>query len=87
MKCFTEIGAINIGPGYYEAIYSLFTSVMATTNAMVPPSTDIADIYENSTDNDQEFVQNLALFLTSFLSIHLKVYAFFFFFFLIKIIS
>ncbi|KAI9277581.1 nuclear export factor CRM1 [Sporodiniella umbellata] len=73
LKCFTEIGAIDVGPGYYEAIYTLFTSVMGTTNVMVPPNTDIADIYENSTDNDQEFVQNLALFLTSFLSNHLKV--------------
>lgn len=46
---------------------------MTTTNVMVPPNTDIADIYENSTDNDQEFVQNLALFLTTFLSAHLPV--------------
>lgn len=73
LKCFTEIGAIEITQVYYEAIYQLFVSVMATTNIMVPPNTDIADIYENSNDNDQEFVQNLALFLTSFLSSHLKV--------------
>ncbi|KAG1048691.1 hypothetical protein G6F43_008940 [Rhizopus delemar] len=73
LKCFTEIGAIEITQVYYEAIYQLFVSVMATTNVMVPPNTDIADIYENSNDNDQEFVQNLALFLTSFLSSHLKV--------------
>jgi exportin-1 len=34
--------------------------------------TDISSVYENSNDDDQEFVQNLALFLTSFLSSHLK---------------
>ena len=34
---------------------------------------DIHDVYENSSDDDQEFVQNLALFLTSFLTAHLKV--------------
>lgn len=34
---------------------------------------DVANVYENSTDDDQEFVQNLALFLTSFLAAHLKV--------------
>jgi exportin-1 len=40
---------------------------------MIPLNTDIADVYENSNDNDQEFVQNLALFLTSFLSSHSRV--------------
>ena len=30
-------------------------------------------VYENSSDDDQEFVQNLALFLTSFLSSHLRI--------------
>lgn len=36
-------------------------------------TTDIAAVYEESNDDDQEFVQNLALFLTGFLSSHLKV--------------
>lgn len=52
---------------------AMFTSVMDATNKMVPPSTDIAEVYENSNDNDQDFVQNLALFLTGYLSVHLKV--------------
>ncbi|KAI9276545.1 nuclear export factor CRM1 [Sporodiniella umbellata] len=73
LKCFTEICAIQVNPNYYEVVHSMFVDIMTTTNAMVPPDTDIADIYENSTDNDQEFVQNLALFLTSFLSAHLSV--------------
>lgn len=51
---------------------AMFTSVMTATNSMVPPSTDIADVYENSNDNDQDFVQNLALFLTGYLAVHLK---------------
>jgi exportin-1 len=36
-------------------------------------SLDIGNVYENSNDDDQEFVQNLALFLTTFLSNHLRV--------------
>ena len=51
----------------------MFNNVMTATNTMIPPSTNIAEVYENSTDDDQEFVQNLALFLTSYLSAHLKV--------------
>lgn len=46
---------------------------MNATNTMIPPSTNIAEVYENSNDDDQEFVQNLALFLTGYLSQHLKI--------------
>ncbi|KAI9485410.1 MAG: nuclear export factor CRM1 [Benjaminiella poitrasii] len=73
LKCFTEISAIEITEAYYDKVVFMFTSVMTATNTMIPPSTDIAEVYENSNDNDQEFVQNLALFLTTFLSQHLKV--------------
>lgn len=37
-------------------------------NKMIPPHTDIAMVYNESSDADQELVLNLALFLTSFLS-------------------
>ncbi|KAI8098786.1 nuclear export factor CRM1 [Halteromyces radiatus] len=73
LKCLTEIGSIKAEPKYNEKICFLFTSVLTSVNTMIPPSTDIANVYENSSDDDQEFVQNLALFLTSFLSTHLKV--------------
>ena len=33
---------------------------------------DLADIYENSSDDDQNFIQNLGIFLSSFFSAHLK---------------
>jgi exportin-1 len=36
-------------------------------------SSDIAGLYNNSSDADQEFVLNLALFLTNFLSAHLTL--------------
>ena len=73
LKCFTEISSLEIGEPYYEKMVALFTSVMSATNTMIPPSTNIADVYENSNDDDQEFVQNLALFLTSYLAQHLKI--------------
>ncbi|SAM02651.1 hypothetical protein [Absidia glauca] len=73
LKCLTEIGGLQMDNKYNEKICFLFTSVLTAVNTMIPPSTDIAQVYENSSDDDQEFVQNLALFLTSFLSSHLKV--------------
>ncbi|GAA5797538.1 nuclear export factor CRM1 [Helicostylum pulchrum] len=72
LKCFTEISALQITENYYEKMVTMFTSIMTATNTMIPPSTNIAEVYENSNDDDQEFVQNLALFLTGYLAIHLK---------------
>jgi len=40
---------------------------------MIPSHTDIAMVYAESDDSDQELVLNLALFLTSYLSAHLKL--------------
>ncbi|CAO3654323.1 unnamed protein product [Mucor hiemalis] len=72
LKCLTEIGSLSVDSQYGDNLVSLFTVVMTSVNNMIPPSTDICAVYENSSDNDQEFVQNLALFLTSFLSSHNK---------------
>ena len=47
--------------------------VMTKVNTMIPPSTDIAGVYESSSDSDQELVLNLALFLTNFLSSHVTI--------------
>lgn len=73
LKCLTEIGSLSVGSNYGEKVVSLFTSVMSAVNSMIPPSTDICAVYENSSDDDQEFVQNLALFLTNFLASHVQV--------------
>lgn len=45
---------------------------MYINNSHSFPGTDVAVIYDSSNDYDQEFVQNLALFFTSFLGSHLK---------------
>ncbi|KAJ8653051.1 hypothetical protein O0I10_011271 [Lichtheimia ornata] len=73
LKCLTEIGGLSVDTQYHEKLAFLFTSVMSAVNVMIPPNTDVANVYENSSDDDQEFVQNLALFLTSFLAAHLKI--------------
>jgi exportin-1 len=47
--------------------------ILLFQNKMIPPHTDIAMAYAESSDADQELVLNLALFLTSFLTAHLKL--------------
>ncbi|KAG9304016.1 hypothetical protein G9A89_005926 [Geosiphon pyriformis] len=73
LKCLTEIGALQVDPQYNEKFVILFDLVVSAVSAMIPPNTDIATIYQNSSNEEQEFIQNLALFFTGFLSSHLKI--------------
>ncbi|GAA5938664.1 exportin CRM1 [Sporobolomyces koalae] len=73
LKCLSEIGGLSIGPEYNQKFIILFNMVMTKVNTMIPPSTDIAGVYESSSDADQELVLNLALFLTNFLSAHVTI--------------
>ncbi|KAF1802666.1 CRM1 C terminal-domain-containing protein [Mucor lusitanicus] len=74
LRCLTEIGSLTVDSNdHNQKIINLFTRVMSAVYIMIPPNTDIAAVYEDSSDADQEFVQNLALFLTSFLASHLKI--------------
>ena len=88
LKCLSEIAGLNVGPEYDPKFVILFAMVMTSVNRMVPPSTsmcrscfsvltnnglsDIAEAYESSGDSGQELVLNLALFLSNFLSYHLR---------------
>uniref|UniRef100_A0A0K3CC03 BY PROTMAP: gi/472583837/gb/EMS21461.1/ exportin-1 [Rhodosporidium toruloides NP11] gi/647402254/emb/CDR48536.1/ RHTO0S18e02212g1_1 [Rhodosporidium toruloides] n=1 Tax=Rhodotorula toruloides TaxID=5286 RepID=A0A0K3CC03_RHOTO len=73
LKCLSEIGGLQIGAEYNSKFIILFNMVMTSVNKMIPPSTDIAGAYENSSDADQELVLNLAIFLTNFLSAHVTI--------------
>lgn len=50
----------------------LFAMVMTSINRMIPPSTNIAQAYADAGDSGQELVLNLALFLSNFLTNHLR---------------
>ncbi|KAI9334595.1 CRM1 C terminal-domain-containing protein [Obelidium mucronatum] len=63
---------LQVGPEYNEKFAMLFNIVMTSINKMVPASYDLAELYETDDDAEQ-FIQNLAMFLTSFLGAHLKV--------------
>lgn len=73
LKCLSEIVNLNVGSEYDPKFVVLFNMVMTSINRMIPPSTDIAGVYETSTDSDQELVLNLALFLSNFLISHVRL--------------
>lgn len=72
LKCLAEIASLNVGPEYDPKFVILFAMVMTSVNRMIPPNTNIAEAYINANDAGQELVLNLALFLTNFLSNHLR---------------
>ena len=73
LKCLSEIANLNVGSEYDPKFVVLFNMVMTSINRMIPPSTNIASVYETSSDAEQELVLNLALFLSNFLTSHLKL--------------
>lgn len=72
LKCLAEIAGLNVGPEYDPKFVILFAMVMTSVNRMIPPSTNIAAAYASAPDAGQELVLNLALFLSNFLSTHLR---------------
>ncbi|ORY04236.1 hypothetical protein K493DRAFT_345751 [Basidiobolus meristosporus CBS 931.73] len=73
LKCLTEIGGLVVVDKYEAKFPLLFEMVMSSVVNMIPPNTDIATVFEEASDEEQELIQNLAIFLTSFFSTHLKI--------------
>ena len=78
LQCLTEIGGLQTGgPGqpnsYDEQLVKMFTEVLSTIADIIPVSLDLKSTYPTSNSKDQEFVQNLALFLCNFFGMHLNV--------------
>ncbi|KAK3004971.1 hypothetical protein RJ639_018413, partial [Escallonia herrerae] len=66
LQCLTEVAALNFGDFYniqYVKMYSIF---MGQLQAILPPDANIPDAYAQGSSEDQAFIQNLALFFTSF---------------------
>ena len=75
LKCLTEIGGLQIGQqySYDETLVRMFTEVLTTVSKIIPLSISLKETYAKSNARDQEFVQNLALFLCNFFTVHLNV--------------
>ncbi|KAF9192787.1 Karyopherin transporter [Haplosporangium sp. Z 767] len=73
LRCLTEIGSLSVSSDYDDKFVILFNIVMTSIANTVPIGTNIADLYEIANDDEQQYIQNVALFLTGFLSVHLKL--------------
>lgn len=75
LKCLTEIGGLQIGQQYTydEKLIQMFTDTLTKISKIIPLSMNLAKTYQTSNQRDQEFIQNLALFLCNFFTVHLDV--------------
>lgn len=72
LKCLSETTLVN-NPEYDPQLLILFQLSMSAINRMLPPTLDLAQGYEDGSDEDQELINNLAIFITTFLTHHLKL--------------
>ncbi|WPH01887.1 Hypothetical protein R9X50_00474100 [Acrodontium crateriforme] len=73
LKCLTEIGGLQTEHNINDKLVAMFTETLTTISKIIPLSLDLKTTYASSNGRDQEFVQNLALFLCNFFSNHLNL--------------
>lgn len=73
LQCLTEIGSLVVGDYYNQHFVKMYMVFVQQLQAIVPPSANIPEAYENGTDEEQAFLQNLALFLAGFFRAHIRL--------------
>ncbi|XP_071834526.1 exportin-1-like isoform X2 [Apostichopus japonicus] len=71
LKCLTEIAGVNVTQ-YDQQFVLLFTLAMVQLKQMLPIETNIKEAYANGSDDEQNFIQNLSLFLYTFFKEHVQ---------------
>ncbi|XP_054006733.1 exportin-1 [Hylaeus anthracinus] len=69
LKCLTEIAAVTVTT-YDDAFVMLFINVMRQLEQILPRDTNIREAYAIGQDQEQNFIQNLAIFLCTYLKEH-----------------
>ncbi|KAE8717727.1 Protein EXPORTIN 1A [Hibiscus syriacus] len=73
LQCLTEVAALNFGDYYNVQYVKMCNIFMIQLQNILPPTTDIPEAYAHGSSEEQAFVQNLALFFTSFYKFHIRV--------------
>ncbi|XP_057540820.1 protein EXPORTIN 1A isoform X2 [Amaranthus tricolor] len=73
LQCLSEVAALTFGDFYNAQYVKMYNIFMVQLQAILPPTTNIPDAYTNGSTDEQAFIQNLALFFTSFFKSHIRV--------------
>lgn len=73
VKCLAEIAQLQPEGDQYSAQFAqIFCMVMEQLYKVLPPSVDVREAYENGSEEEQNFIQDLASFLGAYLTYHKK---------------
>ncbi|GLC60282.1 Exportin-1 [Pleodorina starrii] len=73
LQCLTEVGSLQMATEFNPQFAKFYDYFMRQLVLVVPPAVNIPEAYEKGTDDQQKFVQNLALFFTSFFKAHIGI--------------
>ncbi|KAL0709626.1 hypothetical protein Bca4012_016604 [Brassica carinata] len=73
LQCLTEVAALNFGDFYNVQYVKMYTIFIGQLQTILPPSTNIPEAYSSGSGEEEAFIQNLALFFTSFFKFHIRV--------------
>ncbi|KAI4330800.1 hypothetical protein MLD38_029049 [Melastoma candidum] len=73
IQCLTEVAALNFGDYYNVQYVNMYNIFIVQLQAILPPNTSIPEAYAHGSSEEQAFIQNLALFFTSFYKYHIRV--------------
>ena len=73
IQCLAEIGGLAVEPKYDQHFVKLYVSVITQLQQILPRSVKIAEAYANGSDEEQAYIQNLAIFLTQFFKQHITL--------------
>ncbi|ONI25886.1 hypothetical protein PRUPE_2G324800 [Prunus persica] len=73
IQCLTEVAALSFGEFYNAQYVKMYNIFMVQLQTILPSTTNIPQAYANGSSDEQAFIQNLALFLTSFNKSHIRV--------------
>ncbi|XP_061995641.1 protein EXPORTIN 1A [Rosa rugosa] len=73
LQCLTEVAALTFGDFYNAQYVKMYTIFMVQLQTILPTTTNIPEAYANGSGEEQAFIQNLALFFTSFYKSHIRV--------------
>ncbi|XP_044468960.1 protein EXPORTIN 1A [Mangifera indica] len=73
LQCLTEVAALNFGDFYNGQYVNMYNVFMVQLQTILPPATNIPEAYAHGSSEEQAFIQNLALFFTSFYKFHIRV--------------
>ncbi|XP_065854585.1 protein EXPORTIN 1A isoform X2 [Euphorbia lathyris] len=73
LQCLTEVATLNFGDFYDVQYVKMYNFFMVQLQAILPPTTNIPEAYAHGSSEEQAFIQNLAMFFTSFYKYHIRV--------------